>query len=166
MRCLISGVSIVALLAAQVPTTPAFAQSPVTPVNLQTQPGADVYGKMFAAFPNGGEQLSNQIADIIVANPKIAPQLVSYAQAAGLNRLQKIALEHGFAQALKRMGINAADLGVPTKAQPSYPPAPAVVEEGFEWWWLVLAAAVIAGVVVCAIECFHHHHHAQVVSPN
>jgi hypothetical protein len=154
MRSLVSAVSIAALLAAQMPATPVFAQSAATPVNLQGQMQADAFAKMFAAFPDGGEQLSNRIADMIVANPKIAPELASYAQAQDLNRAQKIAVEQGFAQALKRLGINAAD----------FPVSPGYVDEGFNWWWVALAAALIAGVVVCGIECFHHHHHQ--VSPN
>jgi hypothetical protein len=71
-------------------------------------------------------------------------------KSSALSQAQKKAAERGMAEALKRLGINAAEF--PVKA------APAAVEEApFEWWWLLLAAAVIAGVVICVADVCRSH---------
>jgi hypothetical protein len=155
-----------ALVMAGIPTPPSYAQSAVTPVRLDVATPAPAFVEMFQAFPKGGEQLSNRVADFIVSNPKLAPALANYlVNAHDLSRGQKIAAEHGFAAALKRLGINAADLGRPP---PPVERPVAVVDDGFNWWWVVAAAALIGGIVACALECFKKHHDDTVVfvSPN
>ena len=161
MRSIIAVTTAAAMLAAGFPTMPASAQNAVTPASREATSADTAIVQMFKAFPNGGAALSNSIADFVVNNPKLAPALANYVGTSReLSKAQKIAAEHGMAAALQRLGINAADMGMPTKA----PPPP--VEEGFNAWWLVLAAAVITGIVVCVLDCSHHHQPPPPVSPN
>src|SRR6266699_2764257 len=156
MRSLIAVATVAAMLVAEFPTVPAFAQNTVLPVRLETAtPKSATVNPaivaMFKAYPQGGEALSNRIADFLVSNRKLAPELANYVvYTPGVSRAQKIAAERGVAAALERLGINAADLG----PAPVYkaPPLPPVVEEGFNPLWL-LAAAALVGVAVCAIVC-------------
>src|SRR6266567_6289526 len=112
MRSLITVTTAVALVAAGFPTVPGFAQNAVTPVLLEaTAPNAAIV-EIFKAFPNGGAELSNRIADFVVANRKLAPDLAHYViHTPGLSKAQKLAAERGLAIAMERLGINAADLG-------------------------------------------------------
>src|SRR6266566_8097962 len=140
MRSLIAMTTASAMLVAEIPTVPAFAQDVVAPVRLETATPNPTMVQFFKAYPQGGEVLSKLIADFVVSNPKLAPELANYVvNTPGLSKAQKIAAEHGLAAALKRLGINAADLGYPTKAPPPVEPAP-VIEEGFNPAWLILAA--------------------------
>jgi hypothetical protein len=147
------------MLAAGFPTVPASAQNAVMPAVLETTSADTAIIEMFKAFPSGGAPLSNRIADFVVNNPKLASALANYVVSSKeLSRAQKIAAEHGMAAAMQRLGINAADMGMPTKA----PPPP--VEE-FNAWWLVLAAALIGGIVACVLACSNNHK-PPIVSPN
>ena len=169
MRSVIAMSTAAAMLAAGFPSVPAFAQNAVTPVSLEATSASATIAEMFKSFPNGGEALSNRVADFVVKNPRLAPDLANYVvNTPGLSRAQKIAAEHGVAAALQRLGINAADLGYPTKAPPPPPVIPAVVEEGFNPWGLLLAAALVGGIIACAFECFHQEqeHKPVFVSPN
>src|SRR5260370_31480818 len=120
MRSVIAVVSSVAMLVAQVPATPASAQT-VSPaalqrVNLnaaQAGPQNPVIAEAFQAFPKGGDPLSKRIADIIAKDPKLAVALVKFVQTApGVSTDQKLAAERGLAAALNRLGIKAADMPV------------------------------------------------------
>jgi hypothetical protein len=164
MRSVIAVVSSVAMLVAQMPATPAFAQSAVSPaalqrVNLnadQAGPQSPVIAEAFQAFPKGGDPLSKRIADIIAKDPKLAVALVKFVQTApGLSKDQKLAAERGLAEALNRLGIKAADM--PVKA-----PHP-VAEEVYDYTWL-LALAAIAGLI-CLGVC-HKHENQVPASPN
>src|SRR5215467_14269305 len=126
-RVSISVISGMAMLVAQIP--PGFAQNavstPAQPVALA--PAQDVTPPAivdaFKAFPKGGDQLSKRIEDMIVADPKLAPDLAKYVQTApDLNKEQKQAALRGLAAALNRLGINAAELPVYTKEAPPPPP--------------------------------------------
>src|ERR1700756_3556585 len=127
----ISVISGIAMLVAQVP--PGFAQNAVS---TPAQPAAfgptqDVTAPAivaaFKAFPKGGDQLSKRIEEMIVADPKLAPDLAKYVQTApDLNKEQKQAALRGLAAALNRLGINAAELPVYTKEAP--PPVAPVYE--------------------------------------
>jgi hypothetical protein len=110
MRSLIAVTASVALLAAQVPSVPAFAQS--APPAPQTASQVSVFAVAFKAFPSGGDPLSMRIADLITANPKLAPELVVYMRnnAQSLSRAQKVAAEHGLAAAADRLGVKARDV--------------------------------------------------------
>ena len=161
-------VSSVALVVAQIPS--GFAQN-VAPPQVKSatlNPTQDATPSpaivaAFKAYPNGGEELSKRIADLIVSDPdNAAPGLVKYVQTTpSLTQEQKRAAFDGLAAALNRMGINAADM--PTKA-PVYkaPPPPPPVTEC--WGCLLFAAAVIAGVI-CAVECHGHKNEIIPVSP-
>jgi len=147
------------MLVAQVPATPVFAQSAVSPaalqrVNLnaaQAGPQNPVIAEAFQAFPKGGDPLSKRIADIIAKDPKLAAALVKFVQTApGLSTDQKLAAERGLAAALNRLGIKAADM--PVKAP--------VVAEAYDYTWLLALAAIAA--LICLGVC----HKNEQVTPN
>ena len=157
MRSVIAVTTAAAMLVASFPTTQASAQdaqNKILPVRLETMPKSvspEILA-MFKAFPQGGEELSNRIADFVVNNRKLAPELAHYVvYNPGVTHAQKIAAERGVAMALERLGINAADLG-PAPVYKAPPPAPVVEQAVFNPLWLLAAAAVI-GLVVCAIVC-------------
>ena len=153
-RMSISVISAVAMLVAQVP--PGFAQDaasiPARPVALS--PAQDVTPNpaivaAFKAFPKGGDLLSKRIEDMIVADPKLAPDLAKYVQTApDLNKDQKQAALRGLAAALNRLGINAAELPVYTKegALPAAAPPPE-----FYGGAAFLGLAALAGI--CVVAC-------------
>jgi hypothetical protein len=161
VRPAIAIISGVAMLMAQMAA--GFAQSavstPAKPVAFSQQDLAvtvknatvsPVIVAAFKAFPKGGDPLSKQIADIIAKDPDLAAGLVKYMQTdPSLTNDQKKAAERGFAEALKRLGIMAADMEVYTKAPPPPPPT-------CEWCWL-LALAAIAGII-CIGVCQREHH--------
>src|SRR6266446_113911 len=154
MRAIIALTTAAAMLVAGIPTVPAFAQSVVAPVRLETATPNPTMVQIFNAYPQGGEVLSKLIADFIVSNPKLAPDLANYVvKTPGLSNAQKVAAERGLAAALERLGINAADLPPPP---PPGAPVAVVGDPGFDPLWLLAAAALIAGIVVCAVECFRH----------
>jgi hypothetical protein len=151
-RIPISIICSVAMLVAQMP--PGFAQNAVsTPAQPAAfGPAQDVTPSAivdaFKAFPKGGDQLSKRIEDIIVADPKLAPDLAKYVQTApDLNKEQKQAALRGLAAALNRLGINAAELPVYTKEgvpPPVYGEVPPFLPIG-------LALAALAGI--CVVAC-------------
>ena len=154
-RVSISVISAVAMLVAQMP--PGFAQDaasiPTRPVALN--PAQDVTPNpaivaAFKAFPKGGDQLSKRIEEMIVADPKLAPDLAKYAQTApDLNKDQKQAALRGLAAALNRLGINAAELPVYTKEAP--PPVAPVYGEAPPVLPLLALGAAVAGI--CVVAC-------------
>jgi hypothetical protein len=145
-RVSISVISGIAMLVAQVP--PGFAQNAATPAQpaafgptQDVTPAAIV--DAFKAFPKGGDLLSKRIEDMIVADPKLAPDLAKYVQTApDLNKEQKQAALRGLAAALNRLGIKAAELPVYTKEAPPPVVAPPV---GYDPGPL-LALAALAGL--------------------
>jgi len=149
MRSVVALTTAAALVMAGVPVVPSYAETAVAPVRGAEAPDPAVIN-LFKAYPNGGEKLSKGIADLIVSNRKLAPNLANYVvNTPGLSKAQKIAAERGMAAALERLGINAADLGPPVYKAPPPPPP---VEAGFNPLWLLVAAAVIGGII-CAFEC-------------
>ena len=134
------------MLVAQMPLVPAYAET--LPPAPQVVGENSVIAQTFKAFPNGGEALSKRIADVIVANPKLAPDLVVYMRnTPSLSRAQKLAAEHALTAAMNRLGIKAAEVAVP----------PVVTKEGivepvsYDWLWL---AALIAGVGGACLTTF------------
>jgi hypothetical protein len=165
-RIPISIICSVAMLVAQMP--PGFAQNAVsTPAQPAAfGPAQDVTPAAivdaFKAFPKGGDQLSKRIEDIIVADPKLAPDLAKYVQTApDLNKEQKQAALRGLAAALNRLGINAAELPVYTKEGAPPPVVPAYAEVPPFVPFLALAA--LAGI--CVVACVGEGNAAQPVSP-
>jgi hypothetical protein len=150
MRAVIALTTAAAMMQAGIPTVPAFAQSTVTPVRLEVVTPDPAIVDIFNTFPMGGEPLSRRIADFIVSNPKLAPDLANYVvKTPALSKAQKVAAERGLAAALERLGINAADLPLA--------PGAVVGGQGFDpGWWFLAASALIAGLVVCAVECSRH----------
>jgi hypothetical protein len=150
----ISVISGIALLVAQMPA--GFAQNaastPAQPAAFA--PAQDVTPAAivdaFKAFPKGGDQLSKRIEDLIVADPKLAPDLAKYVQTApDLNKEQKQAALRGLAAALNRLGINAAELPVYTKEGAPPPVAPVYGE--VPPFVPLLALAALAGI--CVVAC-------------
>jgi hypothetical protein len=164
MRCLIAVTASVAMLVAQVPLVPAFGQSaPPAPQAATQNP---VIEATFKAFPNGGEPLSMRIADLLVANPKLATELLIYMRnAQGLSRAQKVAAEHGLAAAADRLGIQARQV-CPPRA-----PAGACCPDGTlrdaQWgcgddlWFVALAFLGFAAQV--GLAAGFSHQNAQVI---
>jgi len=158
MRSVIAIVSSAALVVAQIPVAPAFAEgAPPAPQSARLNPAqAEKYNPAvaaaFNAFPKGGELLSQRIADLIVKEPRVSLDLIKYVrETASLNSAQKLAAERGVAIALDRLGINAADMHVYKKA----PPPP---EEERDW---LLPALVFAGAGVgigCLVSFCRHDH--------
>jgi len=151
-RVSISVISGIAMLVAQMP--PGFAQNAVsTPAQpAGFGPTQDVTPPAivdaFKAFPKGGDQLSKRIEDIIVAGPKLAPDLAKYVQTApDLNKDQKQAALRGLAAALNRLGIKAAELPVLTKEGPPPPAAPPVYGDPG-----LVGLATVAGLA-CVLAC-------------
>src|SRR5262245_23547364 len=153
-RVSISVISGIALLVAQMPA--GFAQNaastPAQPIALG--PAQDVTPPAIVAafkeFPKGGDLLSKRIEDIIVADPKLAPDLAKYVQTApDLNKEQKQAALRGLAAALNRLGINAAELPVYTKEAP--PPVPPPVYGEVPPFVPLVALAALAGI--CVVAC-------------
>ena len=104
----------------------------------------------FKAFPKGGDLLSKRIEDIIVANPKLAPDLAKYAQTApNLTKEQKQAALRGLAAALNRLGIKAAEYPVPPLVTNEGVVAPPVYED----LWLPLLGLAALAAVVCVAAC-------------
>jgi hypothetical protein len=150
MRSVIALTTAAALVMAGFPVVPSYAEPPAAPGRAGAEAPDPAVINLFKAYPNGGEKLSKGIADLIVSNRKLAPNLANYVvNTPGLSKAQKIAAERGMAAALERLGINAADIY--TKAPPAPPPV-APVEAGFNPLWLLVAAAVIGGII-CAFEC-------------
>jgi hypothetical protein len=155
VRVSISVLSGAAMLVAQIP--PGFAQdavsTPARPAALspaQDVPPSPAIVDAFKAFPKGGDQLSKRIEDMIVADPKLAPDLAKYVQTApDLNKDQKQAALRGLAAALNRLGINAAELPVYTKEGAPPPVAPVYGE--VPPFVPLLALAALAGI--CAVAC-------------
>jgi hypothetical protein len=147
MRSLIAVTASVALLVAQMPTLPAYADI-VPPVAQAAKQDATLIAEAFKAFPSGGDPLSMRLADIIVANPKLAADLAIYLRnTEGLSRAQKLAAEHGLATAADRLGIRGADLGTPPMITKDKLP----VEE-FDPWPIVLSILAV-GAALCIALC-------------
>jgi len=91
-----------------------------------------------------------RIADLIAANPKLAPELVAYLQSTqGVNRAQKLAAEHGLAAAADRLGINAQEVGGFTEAE-----------------WAALALILAAIGIGAGVAATHHNNNNPVVIPS
>ena len=148
MRGLISIAASVAMLVAQVPMVPAYAET--LPPAPQVASQNSVIAQTFKTYPNGGEALSKKIADVLVANPKLAPDLVIYMRnTQGLNRAQKLAAEQGLAAAADQLKIKAAEIAVPH---------PRVTKEGIyapepDDLWLLALALLAVGGAICAAAC-------------
>jgi hypothetical protein len=142
MRSLIAITASVAMLLAQVPSVPAYAQNAL-PTQQATIP-SPVVAATFKAFPSGGEALSMRIADLITANPKLAPEFVVYMRnAEDLNRAQKVAAEQGLAAAADRLGINA-QIYCPPGTPPNSP-------QCTDPWFIALSILGVAAAVGIAV---------------
>jgi len=153
-RTTISVACSVAMLVAQIP--PGLAQNAVSappsqaafsPAQEDVTPSPAILA-VFKAFPKGGDLLSKRIEDIIVTDPKLAPDLAKYVQTApDLSKEQKQAAFRGLAAALNRLGIKAAELPVYTKeAAPPVAPVyevPPLVP--------LIPLALLAGI--CVVAC-------------
>ena len=146
MRSLIAVTASVAMLMAQVPLVPAYADTTAPAPQVATQNAA--IAAAFNAYPNGGEALSKQVLGLVMSNPKLAPDVVIYMRnTPGVNRAQKLAAEHGLAAALDQLKIKAADLGVVTK---DYVPT---VANFWEDPWFIAAAIAAVGAAICIAVC-------------
>jgi hypothetical protein len=153
MRSLIAITASVAMLVAQVPLVPAFGQTAPPAPQAAAQSQNSVVSATLNDFPNGGDALSARIADLIIANPKLATDFVTYIRnAQGLTREQKVAVEQGLAAAADRLGI---------KAQ--------VVNGEDDGLWLLALAILAIAAGICIMACDNGKNNAlfaQLVSPN
>ena len=160
MRSLIAVTTSVAMLLGQMPLVPAFAQS--APPAPQAAAQYPIIAETFRGHPNGGDPLSTRIANLIIANPKLAPEFVTYMQnTEGLSRAQKLAAEHGLAAAADWFGIKAADVAVPPLTKDTIVAAPVC-----DWWCVALAILAIgaaAGGIAYGAE--HHNNNPPPVVP-
>jgi hypothetical protein len=160
MRSLIAVTTSVAMLLGQVPLVPAFAQS--APPAPQATSQYWIIAVTFNDYPNGGDPLSTRIADLIIANPKLAPEFVTYMRnTEGLSRAQKLAAEHGLAAAADRFGIKAADVAVPPLTKDTIIAGPVC-----DWWCValaILAVGAAAGGIAYGAE--HHNNNPPPIIP-
>jgi hypothetical protein len=148
MRPLIAMVASVAMLAAQVPLTPARAQTAPAPAP-QVVSENSVIAKAFKAYPNGGDALSKDIKALILSNPKLAPDVVIYIRnAQGLNRAQKLAAEQGVAAAADQLGIKAAERPVPPLVTKDVIVAPPPDD-----LWLIALGLLGVAAAACIAAC-------------
>ena len=178
-RKLTAVVAVTAMVVSGLSSSSALAQAPlIRASNAPTAPvdwavpadQAALIASMVHAYPNGGEPLKLAISDLIVKHRDLAPSVAAFLRNnPSLTRVQKQAIFAGLADALDRMGIVAADLGIPTKALPGTAVAP-VVEEGINPWLIALLLAAAGGAAVggCALAgCFNNSSAAPAVpSPN
>jgi len=160
MRSLIAVTASVAMLVAQVPLAPAFGQSaPPAPQATSQYP---IVAATFNAYPKGGDPLSKRIANLIVANPKLAPEFVIHMRNAdGLSREQKLAAEQGLAAAADRLGIKGADLGVPLTKDTVL--APSLDDP----WFIALAILAVGAAAGIAVGASQNNNNGVIfVSPN
>jgi hypothetical protein len=144
MRALIAIAASAAMLVAQMPFAPAYAES--APPAPQVAGENSVIAQTFKAFPNGGEALTKQLVKVILANPKLAPDLVIYMRnAKDLNRAQKLAAENGLAAVAEQLRIKAADMGIVTKDT--------VIAGPTTDWWLIALGILAVGAAVCWVSC-------------
>jgi hypothetical protein len=150
MRSLIAITASVAMLMAQVPLVPAYADTTAPAPQVATQNAA--IAAAFNAYPNGGQALSKQVLGLVMSNPQLAPDVVIYMRnTPGVNRAQKLAAEHGLAAALDQLKIKAADLGVPPPiVTKDYVPTVANV---WEDPWFIAAAIAAVGAAICIAVC-------------
>ena len=134
MRSLIAVTASVAMLVAQVPVRPAHAE--VTPPVPQVVTQWSGLAQVFRAFPDGGDPLSKQIASVIIKNPTLAADLVTYMRnTPDLTRAQKLAAEQGLAAAADHLGIKAADGNL------------------LDDPWFIALALLALGVAICSAAC-------------
>ena len=149
MRSLIAITASVAMLMAQVPLVPAYADTTAPAPQVAAHNSA--IAAAFNAYPNGGAALSKQVLGLVMSNPKLAPDVVIYMRnTPGVNRAQKLAAEHGIAAALDQLKIKAADLGVPPIVTKDYVPTVANV---WEDPWFIAMSILAVGAAVCAAVC-------------
>jgi hypothetical protein len=108
MRKLVLATALAAIVAAAVPTIPAFAQLASFTPTPGVVDNATLIQNTINAFPNGGPPLRMQLAEMIEKDPNLASDLAKYIQAnAGMNPAQKEAAELGLADALDKLGVVA-----------------------------------------------------------
>ena len=96
-------------------------------------------------LPDGGDDLTSRIADLLVQNPKIAVDLANYVQTdPSITRAQRKAAEKGIALAMDRLGIKGQEV------------------PGDNWWgddsWIWIAALLAAAGLGAAIFFLTQHH--------
>jgi hypothetical protein len=167
MRSWIALTTAVALVVTQVPL-PASAQNAPTATQVAVQ--SPSIATTFKAFPSGGDALKMRIADLIIANPKLAPELVVYMRnAPDLNRAQKVAAEHGLATAADRLGIKAREACPPrARADRRDECCPdgtwryerqadgTLRDVGCDEAWYIAAAILAVAAAVCIAACRKH----------
>ena len=111
MRKFIATVTATAMMAASLPSSPVFAQTPLIPISAPASAPVDpvaLISSTIKAFPNGGEPLKLAITDLIVKHPSYAASLVPYVKhEAWLTPAQKQAIIAGLADALNQKGVLA-----------------------------------------------------------
>ena len=117
----------------------------------------------FKANPKGGDELSKHIQELIIADPKLAPDVARYVQTTpGLTNEQKQAAVRGLAGAMNHSGVQAADL--PMRVHPAPVEEVVAAPAAFPWIGVLAAAAVVAGGL-CLALCDDDDERRRPVSP-
>jgi hypothetical protein len=111
MRKFVATITATAMMAASLPSSPVFAQTPMIPISAPASAPVDqvaLISSTIKAFPNGGEPLKLAITDLIVKHPSYAANLVTYVKhEPSLTPEQKEAIIAGLADALQQEGVVA-----------------------------------------------------------
>ena len=105
-------IAVAATVAASLPPAPVLAQQarfiPASPTTGAPVDHTALISSTIAAFPNGGDPLKLAIADLILKQPDLAPDVATYLKShPELTREQKQAIYAGLADALNKLGIVA-----------------------------------------------------------
>lgn len=103
MRKFIAVTSIAALIAAGMPISPASAQTAATPVRAVPGEAGNPIASILNSYPNGGAEMRAEITDLVVRQPQLAADLVSYVKSVRVNAQQRKAVHEGLADALTQL---------------------------------------------------------------
>jgi hypothetical protein len=102
MRKIIVIATALATALSAISPTAGWAQAVSAPAGATINP---VVVATFNAFPDGGQELTDRIRDLILQNNDFAADVARYLQYGNLTDAQRAAAEKGLAEALSRLGL-------------------------------------------------------------